>query len=373
MHLCRIAVAVCLANALSIAHAQSQASGGDVFNSACAHCHGESGQGGPMAPSILQRVAETDDAALTAFLRAGVPDRGMPPAPVTGEQMTALVDYLRFLGAAADGGSSPDPERLVAVDPRIESFRPVTDAVLQDPDDADWLGPSRKRDGRAYSPLDQVNAANVGRLALAWARGFPAGPIGASPIVYAGVMFVAMPDASVAALAASTGDVLWQRPSAEAAAGAPAAPAASISSLALRGDSLYVVPDRGTAFALDARTGALRADAAPLDLEPPDDAGQRSPATRDAVLETAGGLRFQGGENGRYEAADAESGEVLWRTILGGPIAAGGIGFAVDDRQYIAVMTGGGRPAEADAGDSSGSPGALYVFALPEAANQDQQ
>src|SRR5690606_32744691 len=135
MQLWRRAVAVSLAHGFS--GAQAQTSGADLFNSACAHCHGENGQGGPLAPSILQRVAETDDAELIAFLRVGAPNRGMPPAPVTGEQMTALVDYLRFLGAAADSESGPDPARAVAVDARIAAFRPVTDAVLQNPDDAD--------------------------------------------------------------------------------------------------------------------------------------------------------------------------------------------------------------------------------------------
>jgi len=361
MQLWRLAVAVSLAHGFSVA--QAQTSGADLFNSACAHCHGENGQGGPLAPSILQRVAETDDAELIAFLRVGAPNRGMPPAPVTGEQMTALVDYLRFLGAAADSESGPDPARAVAVDARIAAFRPVTDAVLQNPDDADWLGPARKRDGRGFSPLDQLNAANVDRLALAWARGLPAGPLSAAPIVYAGIMFVALPDASIAALAAATGDVLWQR----------AGDAGPVRSLALRGDSLYVVPERGTVFALDARTGAPRTDAAPLDAAPRDEAASGS------VLETAGGLTFRGGDDGRYEAADSASGNVLWRTILGGPISTGGISYAVDGRQYVAVIAGGGRAStEADASDSADSgsidvPGALYVFALPDAATQAQQ
>jgi len=51
-----------------------------------------------------------------------------------------------------------------------------------------------------------------------------------------------------------------------------------------------------------------------------------------------------------FFALDARTGELLWKTNLGGTVASGPITFAVDGRQYVAV-----------AGE-----GALYVFGLPE-------
>lgn len=378
-----LAVALCLACAWygPAAEAQAQTRGGDVFDSACAHCHGDDGRGGPLAPSILQRVAETDDAELAAFLRAGVPDRGMPPAPVADEQMSALVDYLRFLGSAAEADAGGEAGALPSAASGIESFRPLTEAMLQDPDDGDWLPSVRRRDGRPFSPLASVSPANVERLALAWARGLPsaqmgAPPVGAPPIVYAGVMFLAMPDASVAALDATTGDVLWQHRRAGDAAG-EAVPQ-RIASLSLLGDVLYVAPERAMPFALDARTGTLRADAP---ARPPErsPAPQRNESMSAGTLATAGGLIFRGGSNRRYAAADAESGEVLWQTILGGPVRAGGISYAVDDRQYVAVVAGGAGPSGATGpssartgdGASSAAPAALYVFALPDVEDQN--
>src|SRR5690606_27418057 len=149
---------------------------------ACAHCHGVSGQGTPLGPSILQRIAGTDeDDALAAFLRAGVPQRGMPPAPVTGEELEALDGHLRFLGSAAGAASVSAAGEADARGARttIASFRPVTEEVLQAPDDADWLGLElgRVRDGRPYSPLEQLNARNVLGLRLVWSRGLPSGDL----------------------------------------------------------------------------------------------------------------------------------------------------------------------------------------------------
>ena len=43
-------------------------------------------------------------------------------------------------------------------------FVPVTDAMLQKPDPADWLMWRRTLDGWGYSPLDQINRSNVAQL-----------------------------------------------------------------------------------------------------------------------------------------------------------------------------------------------------------------
>ncbi len=91
-----------------------------------------------------------------------------------------------------------------------------------------------------------------------------------------------------------------------------------------------------------------------------------------AVLATAGDLIFWGDLNRRLRALDAESGKILWETILGGVIQMSTITYSVNGRQYVAVLTGDG---------TSGTSGplrmvpqihpprghnAIYVFALPE-------
>src|SRR5436309_4731646 len=51
---------------------------------------------------------------------------------------------------------------------KLTDFRPVTDAILANPDPADWLMISRTFDQQRYSPLDQINKGNVGQLRMAW-------------------------------------------------------------------------------------------------------------------------------------------------------------------------------------------------------------
>ncbi len=70
-----------------------------------------------------------------------------------------------------------------------DAFRPLTQAMLNDPDPSDWL---MWRGGYAnwgYSPLDQITPDNVNELRLAWSWAFaPAGPgstgMQVEPIVY---------------------------------------------------------------------------------------------------------------------------------------------------------------------------------------------
>ncbi len=45
---------------------------------------------------------------------------------------------------------------------------PVTDAMLQNPDPADWLNWRWTLDSWGYSPLDEINAENVYQLQLVW-------------------------------------------------------------------------------------------------------------------------------------------------------------------------------------------------------------
>jgi alcohol dehydrogenase (cytochrome c) len=89
-----------------------------------------------------------------------------------------------------------------------------------------------------------------------------------------------------------------------------------------------------------------------------------------AVLATAGGLVFWGDLDRRLRAFDADSGEILWETILGGAVQMSTITYAVDGRQYLAVYSGeglmtGGLMTWADIHPPRGH-NSVYVFALPQ-------
>ena len=93
---------------------------------------------------------------------------------------------------------------------QVRDVTPVTDAMLQDPDPADWLSWRRTLDGWGYSPLEQIDRSNVDELRLAWSWGFEPGVSQTTPIVHDGVMYVANPGNVVQALDARTGDFMWE-------------------------------------------------------------------------------------------------------------------------------------------------------------------
>ena len=94
----------------------------------------------------------------------------------------------------------------------------------------------------------------------------------------------------------------------------------------------------------------------------------RSPSTG-AVLATAGDLIFNGDVNRRFRAFDAQTGKQLWESILGGPISVSTITYAVNGKQYVAVITGDNLAAAGLARQASLNPprgaNAVYVFTLP--------
>ena len=100
------------------------------------------------------------------------------------------------------------------VSPRAQSssdFVPVTDAMLQNPDPADWLMWRRTLDSWGYSPLDQIDRDNVGDLRLVWSRALNApGRQQGTPLVYDGVMYMPNPNNVIQAINAVTGDLIWE-------------------------------------------------------------------------------------------------------------------------------------------------------------------
>ncbi len=68
---------------------------------------------------------------------------------------------------------------------------------------------------------------------------------------------------------------------------------------------------------------------------------QRAP-NAGSVLATGGNVVFHGDLNRRFRAFDAETGEVLWETILGSQITGFPVTYSAGGRQYLTVPVGGG-------------------------------
>ena len=93
---------------------------------------------------------------------------------------------------------------------QVRDPAPVTDAMLQAPDPADWPSWRRTLDGWGYSPLDEIDRSNVDELRLVWSWGFEPGVSQTTPIVHDGFLYVANPGNVVQALDARTGDFVWE-------------------------------------------------------------------------------------------------------------------------------------------------------------------
>src|SRR5438105_15102295 len=83
--------------------------------------------------------------------------------------------------------------------------------MLLSPGAEDWLMYSRTYDAQRYSPLNQINQQNVGKLQKVWSNALPnAGTHESIPIVYQGVMYVVVPGCAVQALDATNGKLIWE-------------------------------------------------------------------------------------------------------------------------------------------------------------------
>ena len=201
------------------------------------------------------------------------------------------------------------------------TFRPLTQAMLNNPDPADWL---MWRGGYAnwgYSPLDQITPGNVNDLRLAWSWAFaPAGPgstgMQVEPIVYDGVMYIRHANERYSAHDATTGDIIWEY--------ARDLPEEITSGEAVftvhRGRGVFLFEDRlighstdGMLFALDPRTGTLVWETEMTDYR----AGQQ-PSGAPVVFNGAIAVPYNcsswsAPDPCHLSAYDVESGEMLWR------------------------------------------------------------
>ena len=88
-----------------------------------------------------------------------------------------------------------------------------------------------------------------------------------------------------------------------------------------------------------------------------------------SLVATGGGLVFGGDANGRFKALDDKTGKVLWEMNLGSPVSGYPITFAVDGKQYVAVITGPSLVANSDRRLApelmQGNAPNVFVFSLP--------
>ena len=213
--------------------------GQEVYEQRCASCHGYNLEGFELAPSLSGNFFSRRWGDGTADALARNVQR-MPPneTGLSEEEAANVLSYiLSRNGIEAGSLALPADLDLLArytipaqelVDsrftPRLPSFAtngplmpvsrlddltPVTNNLLLDPPDDDWLVWRRTHANLGHSPLDEINKENVDDLRLSWTWSLPPGANMMTPIVHDGVMFTLSSGDVVQAIDATTGDLLW--------------------------------------------------------------------------------------------------------------------------------------------------------------------
>ena len=113
------------------------AKGKGIFNDrGCSACHGESGTGTALAPSLVGITKKLPQDRLIALLHnpnARMKAGGMPTVDATPEEMTALLAYLRVLGdgAANSSAASGPPPVSLGADPKESKAIPMMAALAR--------------------------------------------------------------------------------------------------------------------------------------------------------------------------------------------------------------------------------------------------
>jgi cytochrome c oxidase cbb3-type subunit 3 len=79
--------------------------GRNQFAQSCAFCHGVNANGGTHGPSLIRSAVVRHDengSLIAQVIRDGRPDRGMPPIPVSPNQVSDIVAFVKSRVAASD-------------------------------------------------------------------------------------------------------------------------------------------------------------------------------------------------------------------------------------------------------------------------------
>lgn len=203
-----------------------------------------------------------------------------------------------------------------------QSFEPITDEMLRNPDPGDWLAWRGTHQSQGYSQLDQINRDTVGDLGLAWGWAIEEGNSQPAPVVHDGVMYLSGPGGLVHALDGASGDLIWEyrHQVSGQLASVGSTPTSTIRGLGLYDDKVYLAAPDARLIALDAGTGRVVWDTNVAD--PADGFGFTAApvVARGVVVAGLMGCRKFIEEKCAITGHDAQTGEPLWRvpTIPGG-------------------------------------------------------
>lgn len=322
--------------AITSAFADQAAVGAGLFTANCAACHGVNLEGTTLGPLLsgrpfLQRWGDRTPSLLFSNIKANMPPGGNEgisdadylaitahilktngvdtiAAALTASTDFTIADNASELVANRQRSEPPAPEGITVagnVDDYVP-FIPVTDAMLESPDPADWPMIRRSYDAHSFSPLDQINTANVDSLSLEWVWNMHEGDSEPSPLVYKGIIYLINPGNVIQALDGKTGELIWEN-------WAGPANRQDMRNIAIYNDKIIQATTDARLIALDARTGAQVWETAVADNTQGFE-NSSGPIVADGrvILGLAGCARYIK-DDCYISAHDANTGELAWR------------------------------------------------------------
>jgi alcohol dehydrogenase (cytochrome c) len=320
-----------------------------TFEQRCGRCHGGDGKGGEMGPDITTRVANfRGDEQLAALIHTGLPGSGMPPNPVEGQELAALMRFVHSMevrpapgprggfgrqqrvtaetttGQKLEGvqlGEGFQDLQLRTDDGKIHLLRRADGKFREVTSQVDWPEYNGDPRGNRYTAMTQITKANVNRMGARWVFAYPAafGGRGAAPsppptrlemtpVVVGGLMYLSNVNECIA-LDAGSGRQVWRFID-------PRTPglfqdAGVNRGVAVAGDQVFLETDNAHILAINRFSGQQVWDSTIAD------SAQNYFATSAPL--TAGNLVITGvaggehGANGMVVAFDQATGKEQWR------------------------------------------------------------
>ncbi|HEV3201805.1 MAG TPA: PQQ-dependent dehydrogenase, methanol/ethanol family [Bryobacteraceae bacterium] len=227
----------------------------------------------------------------------------MPKVEATPDEVRNLVAYLSRLS------SDPTAKATLSIG-ELGTGVPFTDVAHPKP--GAWPTYDGNESGNRFSPLNQIDATNVARLAPKWMFTLPGAPraLEVTPVVVDGVMYVTSVNESYA-LDARSGREIWHysRPRSQGLAGDAAS--GINRGVAVVGDRVFMVSDNAHLFALHRFTGQLLWDVEMADSHQNYGSTSAPLVVNDLVI--AGVSGGDEGVRGFLDAYKASTGEHVWR------------------------------------------------------------
>ena len=188
--------------------------------------------------------------------------------------------------------------------------------VAADSAPQNWLSTGRGYDETRYSPLDQIDARNIGRLSLAWSydldtdRGQEA-----TPLAVDGMLFTTSAWSKVQAFDSMTGRLLWQfDPKVPGAAAVKACCDVVNRGAAYWNGHVYVGTIDGRLIALDGKSGRMLWSVQTTDSKANNTITGAPRVVKGRVIIGNGGAEL--GARGYVTAYDADTGAKSWRFYI---------------------------------------------------------